>query len=489
MFSQSLSGRLSSLRVARACASFVTLTASIVACSSDLGQSGGGSAGSGGTGSSSAGSGGQVTSTGGVSGALAVAGSANGGNASAGSAGASGSGGSAGANAGTGGLGGTSGAGGAAAISHAADAAYCSAQLDQAASDFKGFLGAYKDPTKIPRAVQGNAVTSVGIGDWTAGFDAGNLWLLYEHTQDQTFLTAAQNWTKALYSQRLRTDTHDIGFVIMSSYGQGYRITQNADYAPVITTAAQSLSTRFNATVGCTKSWDGTQWPFPVIIDNMMNLELLYRGTSLGGSSNFADIAVKHATTTKLNHFRPDYSSYHLVSYDPNTGAVLAKQTVQGLSDDSAWARGQTWGLYGFTFGYRESHTQAFLDQAVNIAEFYTKHPDFPDDNVPYFDFSVLQHPEIQPYRDASAGAVAASGLLELATYVPAEAAERYRAFAIKTLRSLSSPAYRAATGTNGYFLLLHSVGNYPGGTEIDVAINYADYYYLEALGRCAQLK
>lgn len=401
-----------------------------------------------------------------------------------------GSGGAGGASGGTGGSGGTSGAGGATALSHAADAAYCSAQLDRAAADFKGFLGAYKDPTKIPRAVSGGkAVATVGAGDWTAGFDAGSLWLLYEHSQDQTYLTAAQNWTKALYGQRLRTDTHDIGFAIMSSYGQGYRITKNEDYVAVITTAAQSLSTRFNATVGCTKSWDGTAWPFPVIIDNMMNLELLYRGTSLGGSSNFADIAIKHATTTKLNHFRPDFSSYHLVSYDPNSGAVLKKQTVQGISDDSAWARGQTWGLYGFTFGYRESHTQAFLDQAVNIAEFYTKHPDFPADNVPYFDFSVLQHPEIMPYRDASAGAVAASGLLELAEYVPAEAAERYRAFAIKALRSLSAAPYRAQAGTNGNFLLMHSVGNYPGGTEIDVAINYADYYYLEALGRCAQLK
>ena len=418
------------------------------------------------------------------------AGASSGGNAGASTAGSAGqsSGGEAGL-ANNGGSSGSAGAGGA-AISHALDAAFCSTALDSAAADYKGFLKAYTDPTKVPRAYVNGTLATVTSADWTSGFIAGALWFLYEHTMDAAYLTAAQKWTDALYSVRLRTDTHDVGFIIMSSYGQGYRITKNAAYAPVIKTAGASLATRFNPKVGCTKSWDNMAYaPFPVIIDNMMNLELLYRATELGGSADLAADAVKHATTTKTNHFRPDFSSYHLVNYDPNTGAVLKKQTVQGISDDSAWARGQTWGLYGFTMSYRESKTQAFLDQALAIAEFYTKHADFPTDNVPFFDFLTVQRTDIPDYRDASAGAVAASGLLELANYASPEAAERYRAFAIKALRSLASPAYRAAAGTNGNFLLLHSVGNFPINGEVDAAINYADYYYLEALNRCAALK
>jgi unsaturated chondroitin disaccharide hydrolase len=385
---------------------------------------------------------------------------------------------------------GASGAGGAASISHAMDAAFCNTAFDSAAADYKGFLAANTDPTQVPRSAAGSVITKVAAADWTSGFIAGNFWLLYEHSKDQAYQTAAKAWTTALYAQRLRTDTHDVGFIIMTSYGNGYRITQDAAYADVIKQAGASLATRFNAKVGATKSWDNPMYaPYPVIIDNMMNLEVLYRATTLGGSATLAADAVQHALTTKTNHFRPDFSSYHLVDYDPTTGAVLKKETVQGISDDSAWARGQTWGLYGFTMSYRESKTQAFLDQALAIAEFYTKHADFPADNVPYFDFSVLTHPEVPKDRDASAAAVAASGLLELANYATPEAAERYRAFAIKTLRSLASPAYRASAGTNGNFLLLHSVGNYPANSEIDVAINYADYYYLEALGRCAALK
>ena len=192
--------------------------------------------------------------------------------------------------------------------------------------------------------------------------------------------------------------------------------------------------------------------------------------------------------TTRTNHFRADASSYHVVDYNPTTGAVISKQTNQGLADESAWARGQAWGLYGFTMSYRETNDARFLDQATRIAEFYTKSPRMPADGVPYFDFDAPVRDDVPDYRDASAGAIAASGLFELAKYATGAAAESYRAFAIKAVRSLSSTAYRAATGTNSQFLLMHSVGNYPQNDEIDVAINYADYYYLEALGRCADL-
>ena len=357
-----------------------------------------------------------------------------------------------------------------------------------AAADFTRFRTTYTSPTQIPRSAKGGTVSYVGPSDWTSGFPAGSFWLLYERTRDQAWRTAAEAWTAALMSQQTRTDTHDVGFVIYNSFGNGYRLTQNAAYRTVVLTAAASLATRFDADVGCTRSWDFGSWSFPVIIDNMMNLELLFRATALGGDARFAQIGTTHALTTRTNHFRADASSYHVVDYNPTTGAVIKKQTNQGLADESAWARGQAWGLYGFTMSYRETSDARFLDQATRIAEFYTKSPVMPADGVPYFDFDAPARTDVPDYRDASAGAIAASGLLELAKYATSAAAESYRAFAIKAVRALSSTAYRAAAGTNNQFLLLHSVGNYPQNGEIDVAMNYADYYYLEALGRCADL-
>lgn len=402
-----------------------------------------------------------------------------------GGGGAAGTGGTGGGTAGAGG--GTAGAGG--TISHAADATYCKQQITQAASDFTRFRTTYTNATMIPRSAKGGTARLVATSDWTSGFPAGSFWLLYERTNDQAWRTAAETWTAALMSQSTRTDTHDVGFIINSSYGNGYRLTQNAAYKTVLTTAAGSLASRFNATVGCTRSWDFGTWMFPVIIDNMMNLELLFRATALGGDARFKQDGISHAATTRMNHFRADYSSYHLVDYNPTTGAVIKKQTNQGLADESAWARGQAWGLYGFTMSYRETNDARFLDQATHIADFYTQSSRMPADGVPYFDFDAPIRDDVPDYRDASAGAIAASGLLELARYETGATAENHRAFAIKALRSLSSTSYRAATGTNNQFLLMHSVGNYPANDEIDVAMNYADYYYLEALGRCADLQ
>jgi hypothetical protein len=397
------------------------------------------------------------------------------------------------ASGGSAGSAGSSGGGGAGgSTSHAADAAYCTQQIAQAATDFARFRTTYTNPASIPRSAKGGTARMVKADDWTSGFPAGSFWLLYERTKDQAWRTAAESWTAALTSQQTRTDTHDVGFIINCSFGNGYRLTQNASYKTVITTAAGSLASRFNATVGCTRSWDFGSWMFPVIIDNMMNLELLYRATALGGDARYKQIGTTHAATTRMNHFRADYSSYHVVDYNPTTGAVIKKQTNQGLADESAWARGQAWGLYGFTMSYRETNDARFLDQATRIADFYTQSTRMPADGVPYFDFDAPVRDDVPDYRDASAGAIAASGLFELAKYAPAAAAERYRAFAIKAVRALSSTGatgYRAATGTNNQFLLMHSVGNYPQNDEVDVAINYADYYYLEALGRCADLQ
>ncbi len=348
-----------------------------------------------------------------------------------------------------------------------------------------GFRRAYTDPTRIPRSWDDGETRLVDSGDWTAGFVAGSFWHMFEFTQDQTWRQSAEDWTAALESQQHNTSTHDIGFIIVNSFGNGARLTSDARYAPVLIQAAESLLTRYDADVGAIRSWDFGEWNFPVIIDNMMNLELLYVATELTGDQEFASVATRHAETTLQNHFRDDYSSFHVVDYEGASGAVIAKQTHQGVSDSSSWARGQAWGLYGFTIVYRFTRKPEYLELAQGIAEFYLNHAHLPDDLIPYFDFDAPEHPDIDNVRDSSAAAITASALLELANYVPVKSAARYGDAARAMLRSLASPAYSAAAGGNGHFLLAHTTGRWQANDEVDVAINYADYYYLEALMRC----
>jgi hypothetical protein len=369
-----------------------------------------------------------------------------------------------------------------------ADAAWSAAELARAAEQYRAFRCAYADPVRIPRSAREGRVRMVDPEDWTSGFVAGSFWLLYQGTGDPEFRRAAEERTAVLAGQARRTDTHDIGFVIQPTFGAGHRLTGNEGYASVVLQAARSLGTRFNATVGAIRSWDFGHWTFPVIIDNLMNLELLYYAASLSGHAEWAELATLHALTTRAQHFRADASSYHVVDYDPQDGSVIRKQTNQGLSDESTWARGQAWGLYGYTMCYRMTGDPRFLAQAVRLADLWVSHGALPDDRVPWFDFTVPERNDVPRLRDASAGAIATSALLELVRHTDAPTAERYRAFAVQALRSLSSPTYRAEGGENSHFLLRHSVGNYPLGDEIDVAINYADYYYLEALVRCATL-
>jgi unsaturated chondroitin disaccharide hydrolase len=255
----------------------------------------------------------------------------------------------------------------------------------------------------------------------------------------------------------------------------------------VIIEAAESLARRYNPMIGAIQSWDFGAWRFPVIIDNMMNLELLFRASELQDTSRFYDLAATHASTTLAQHFRADGSSYHLVDFDPATGAALRRQTNQGLHDESAWARGQAWGLYGFTMAFRETRDARFLEQACKIADFIIGHPAMPADGVPWFDFDVPEVAGVPALRDASAGAIATSALLELRGFAAPASAARYEGFALQTLRALCSPSYRATRGDNHHFLLMHSVGNYPLRDELDVALNYADYYFLEALLRAAR--
>lgn len=266
------------------------------------------------------------------------------------------------------------------------------------------------------------------------------------------------------------------------SFGQGYRLTKNPAYQQILLDGAAALATRYRANAGVIRSWDFGPWRCPVIIDNMMNLELLLWAARQGGPARLRDIAVSHANHTLANHFREDASSFHLVDYDPQSGEVLKKQTVQGYADHSAWARGQAWGLYGYTVLYRETRDGAYLDRARRIAELIRQHPNLPEDKIPYWDFNAPNLPNA--LRDTSAAAIMASALLELCDFVDRDSATAFEELATRQLRALSSPTYRAKRGENHGFLLMHGVGHLPERHEIDVALIYGDYYFLEALLR-----
>lgn len=343
-------------------------------------------------------------------------------------------------------------------------------------------------PDRFPKTFNpstGKLETS-GSDWWCSGFYPGTLLYLYEQTGDQSLLAEATRMLSLLEKEKNNTSTHDLGFMMYCSFGNAYRIQNTAAYKDVLLTSARSLASRFNARVGCIRSWDSKPSDFLVIIDNMMNLELLFEATRMTGDSSFYRIAVTHANTTMKNHFRPDYSSYHVVNYDPATGRVQQKRTAQGAADESAWARGQAWGLYGYTMCYRETGDRNYLDQANHIAQFLLHHPNLPPDKIPYWDFNAPGIPDA--LRDASAAAVMSSALLELSGYVPPEQKKEYVSVAETMLRTLSSPAYKAEPGTNGGFILKHGVGNMPQKTEVDVPLTYADYYFIEAMKRYKSL-
>jgi unsaturated chondroitin disaccharide hydrolase len=339
-------------------------------------------------------------------------------------------------------------------------------------------------PELLPRTIDTTGALVVSDpGWWTSGFFPGSLWYLYEHSNDEKIKYAAIQMTSRVEKEKNNTGTHDLGFMLYCSFGNGFRITGDENYRDVLLTGAKSLSTRFRPNIGCIQSWGSSEkWQCPVIIDNMMNLELLLWVFNQTGDSSYYNIAVAHADTTLKNHFRPDYSTWHVVSYDTITGKVEVKQTAQGASDGSAWARGQSWGLYGYTVMYRETGLQRYLDEAQHIADFIINHPNFPEDKIPYWDYNAPGIPDTK--RDASAGAIMASALIELSGYVDPEKKSKYLAIAEKQLRVLASPAYMAKKGENGDFILMHSVGSLPAKSEVDVPLTYADYYFIEALMR-----
>lgn len=349
-------------------------------------------------------------------------------------------------------------------------------------------LAVLNDTTRMPRNIlsgeEQKQWSCTSIYDWTSGFWPGILWYIYEYTRDDEIRKQAERYSSALFPVVDRkADNHDLGFMMFCSSGNAYRLTGEQKYKEILLRSADSLATLFDERVGTIHSWPGMRkqkgWSHNTIIDNMLNLELLFWASKNGGGKDLYNIAYSHALVTSQNQFREDYSTCHVVVYDTIGGKRISQLTHQGYADKSMWARGQAWAIYGFTMCYRETGEPSFLEVAQKAADIYLKR--LPEDYIPYWDFDVpnlLNEP-----RDASAAAVVASGLLELSSYVKDKAkVDTYFNSAVKMIEALSSPAYRSGQNNNAF--LLHSTGHKPNGTEIDASIIYADYYYVEALIR-----
>ncbi|WP_298314004.1 glycoside hydrolase family 88 protein [uncultured Aquimarina sp.] len=343
------------------------------------------------------------------------------------------------------------------------------------------------DSLAFPRSADENgSIKKVPSKDWTSGFFAGSLWLIYKITGDEKYSDKAKKWTAFIEKEKNNDKTHDMGFKVFCSFGNGYKITNDESYKSIILESAQTLSTRYNSTVGSIRSWDFNkeEWQFPVIIDNMMNLELLFEASNYSEDSKYYEIAEQHAKTTLKNHFRNNNSSYHVVDYDTITGNIRSKVTHQGFGNESSWARGQAWGLYGFTMAYRYTKNVEFLEQSKKIAGFLMNHINLPEDAIPYWDFDAPNIPS-EP-RDASAAAVIASGLIELYEHT---GDKKYLDFSDRIMSNLSSIKYVIQNESNIPFILNHSTGNWPKNDEINGPISYADYYFLEATLRRTSIK
>jgi hypothetical protein len=348
--------------------------------------------------------------------------------------------------------------------------------LKLAASKLTATVSDLGDTLRFPRSTEASGRwATVHTRDWTAGFFPGMLWLVGDAQHDTSLLRSAERWTSALESTQLHARSHDIGFIMFCSYGNKLHVRPEDQDRRVLLRSAQTLTLRYHPVVGCIRSWDFGRWSYPVIIDNMMNLELLLWAAENGGTSEMRNIAVRHAERTMQNHMRADGSTWHVVSYDTITGAVRERVTHQGYADSSAWARGQAWAIYGFTMVHRFTKDPRFLATAQLAADFYLDH--LPEDRVPYWDFRVPGIPHVP--RDASAAAVAASGLIELGKATGGSRGRSYREAAGEMLRSLAAAYLDTAAAARG--LIRHAAGNVPAGTEVDVSLVYGDYYYIEA--------
>ncbi|SEL25568.1 Glycosyl Hydrolase Family 88 [Aquimarina amphilecti] len=360
-------------------------------------------------------------------------------------------------------------------------------KIIQYSDRFSYLLDYSVDSLAFPRSADDNGIIKKVLSkDWTSGFFPGTLWKIYQLTGDTKYKAKAKEWTTFIEKEKYNDRTHDMGFKVFCSFGNGYRMTNDESYRAIILESAETLSTRYNSTVGSIRSWDFNkeEWQFPVIIDNMMNLELLFEASNYSEDPKYYNIARQHANTTLKNHFRENNSSYHVIDYDTITGKIRTKVTHQGFSNESSWARGQAWGLYGYTMAYRYTKDIAFLEQSKKIASFLMEHKNLPEDAIPYWDFDAPNIPS-EP-RDASAAAVIASGMIELYEYTKDK---KYLEFADEIIASLSSKKYIIQKETNVPFILSHSTGNWPKNDEINGPISYADYYFLEAVLRRKNLK
>lgn len=307
--------------------------------------------------------------------------------------------------------------------------------------------------------------------DWTNGFFPGALWML--STYDNSFIPQAEKWTLSL-KEAVNFNSHDLGFMFNNTFGLAYRLTENESYKPTLIQAADNLLARYNSKVGAIRSWDFGHYKYPVIIDNMMNLDLLWAvGSSSSELQVYRQVATQHAETAMQNHLRVDGSTYHLIDYNPDSGEVIDKETVQGYNDSSTWSRGQAWAIYGFTQAYYQTKQPQFLASAQLSAEYFLEN--LPEDNVPPWDFS----PEAdQSIKDSSAAAVAASALWQLGEI---SNNQRYKQRASDILSSLLVPKY-FYMDTDTPALLKLASGNVPAGREVNTSLIYADYYFIEAL-------
>ncbi|RZJ77151.1 MAG: glucuronyl hydrolase [Flavobacterium sp.] len=359
--------------------------------------------------------------------------------------------------------------------------AYCRAQI------LKSLNQLPQSGKSIPRSIGANDKQwqYVNYKDWCSGFWPGILWYAFEGTRDESIKLAASQYTALLEPlAKQKASDHDLGFQIFNSYGNGYRLVGDSNYKAIILRAADTLATLYNPKVGTILSWPRSVknmlWPnHNTIIDNMINLELLFWASKNGGSKRLYEIAESHALVTMKNHFRPDYTSYHAVIYDKDTGQKIKGLTHQGYADNSTWARGQAWAIYGYTMCFRETNNKVFLDFAQKVTDVYLER--LPKDFVPFWDFDDSNIPKAP--KDASAAAVVASALIELASFVKDKnKSDHYLRAAKKMLLSLSSRAYQSRSINSSF--LLHSTGHFPNNSEVDFSIIYADYYYLEALLR-----
>ena len=367
---------------------------------------------------------------------------------------------------------------------------YCAKQTQRTLTELETDSGI--DYTMMPRNIMADEqhwnCRKATKEEWCAGFWPGVLWYDYEYTKDKQVLEEAENFTHSLkFLSHIPAYDHDLGFLVFCSYGNGYRLTKNPAYKQVILDTADTLATLFNPIVGTILSWprevEPRNWPHNTIMDNMINLEMLFWAAKNGGNPYLYDIAVSHADKTMKSQFRPDYTSYHVAVYDTITGNLIKGVTHQGYADSTMWARGQAWAIYGYTVVYRETKDPKYLDFVQKVTDVYLDR--LPEDKVPYWDFDDPSIPNAP--RDASAGAVVASALLELSTYLPNGTGKRYKDAAIEMLTSLSSDSYQSGESKPSF--LLHSVGHWPNHSEIDASIIYADYYYIEALLRLKRLQ